>query len=127
VEFLLVPATPLARSRPQARTSGAPGRHARSTAAHVEGGDYLFFRRPRMGEPARPFGDPAQELPKAHYCDFDESCAGSPAFDAPSARSAEDDGSDESILASPCPKSTIELTGNFASIFCDWPNAQHAD
>ncbi len=50
-----------------------------------------FFRHSRTAEHARPFGNPAEELPKARYCVCDESCAGSPAFDSASPPSAEDD------------------------------------
>jgi hypothetical protein len=48
---------------------------------------------------ARPFGNPALEAPKAQYRVFDWFCAGSPAIDAVSPRSAEDD--DDFILIAP--------------------------
>jgi hypothetical protein len=50
-------------------------------------------RHPRTGELARSFGHPAQKGPQAlDCCVFDESRAGSPAFDVAPPRSAEDNG-----------------------------------
>ena len=61
-----MPATPLARSRPPSVEHCGP-----------RGGWGLFLRHPRTDELARPFGDPAQELPKAQHCVCDNSRAGS--------------------------------------------------